>query len=186
MKVHAKTRNDRIYKKNMEATTSKSDGVLVGIIMISLLLIFIIGLIISFNWKDGPCNFISIFCIIVIFLFFVYNLFFPKQKEPFKIISKTRMTHTYPRTRTWGDNNKDIINLETYGYPKPISQRRIISSSVRKYVYARDNGRCVDCGSNIDIEYDHIIPVSKGGSSSENNIQLLCRACNRRKHAKIQ
>jgi len=36
------------------------------------------------------------------------------------------------------------------------------------------------------LEYDHIIPVSKGGSNTERNIQLLCEKCNRQKSATIQ
>jgi len=45
---------------------------------------------------------------------------------------------------------------------------------------------CVECGSQERLEYDHIIPVSKGGSNTERNIQLLCEKCNRGKAAAIQ
>lgn len=36
----------------------------------------------------------------------------------------------------------------------------------------------------IPMEYDHIMPLSKGGNTTANNLQLLCRKCNRRKGAK--
>ena len=49
------------------------------------------------------------------------------------------------------------------------------------FVWQRDEGKCVRCGSNERLEYDHIIPVSKGGSSTKRNIQLLCELCNRSK-----
>jgi 5-methylcytosine-specific restriction endonuclease McrA len=62
---------------------------------------------------------------------------------------------------------------------------RTIPSNVKMYVWQRDGGRCVECGSNEKLEYDHIIPVSKGGSNTERNVQLLCEHCNRKKQAKI-
>jgi 5-methylcytosine-specific restriction endonuclease McrA len=62
---------------------------------------------------------------------------------------------------------------------------RTIPSDVKMYVWQRDGGRCVECGSNERLEYDHIIPVSKGGSNTERNVQLLCEHCNREKHNKI-
>ena len=65
-------------------------------------------------------------------------------------------------------------------------KRHSIPSDVRKIIYKRDNGRCVRCGSDKEIEYDHIIPVSKGGSSTTNNIEILCQDCNRSKFDKIE
>ena len=62
---------------------------------------------------------------------------------------------------------------------------RYISKSVRREVWRRDRGRCVECGSRVNLEYDHIIPFSKGGSNTERNIQLLCQDCNRKKFDKI-
>jgi 5-methylcytosine-specific restriction endonuclease McrA len=64
-------------------------------------------------------------------------------------------------------------------------KREPISASVRSEVWRRDNGCCVDCGSRDRLELDHIIPVSKGGSSSARNIELRCLPCNRSKGAKI-
>lgn len=66
------------------------------------------------------------------------------------------------------------------------SRSRAVSSEVRRAVWLRDEGRCVDCGATEDLEFDHIIPFSKGGSNSENNIQILCRICNGSKRDRIQ
>jgi hypothetical protein len=65
------------------------------------------------------------------------------------------------------------------------TRREIVPEEVRIYVWRRDNGRCVQCGNDENLEYDHIIPVSKGGSNTERNIQLLCELCNRRKSDSI-
>jgi hypothetical protein len=64
------------------------------------------------------------------------------------------------------------------------SSRRI-SQTVKDKVWNRDGGKCVECGSNENLEFDHIIPHSKGGANTYRNIQLLCEPCNRSKSAKI-
>jgi len=61
---------------------------------------------------------------------------------------------------------------------------RSIPRATQLRVLKRENQICSECGKSVkdeDIEFDHIIPWSKGGSSDENNIRLLCKSCNRRK-----
>ena len=67
---------------------------------------------------------------------------------------------------------------------KPKRSRRI-SQSVKDKVWNRDGGKCVLCGSNENIEFDHIVPFSKGGANTYRNIQILCESCNRRKSDNI-
>jgi len=66
-----------------------------------------------------------------------------------------------------------------------IARRERISDSVRLFVWQRDQGKCVKCGNAEKLEFDHVIPVIKGGSNTERNIQLLCEQCNRTKGASI-
>jgi len=77
-----------------------------------------------------------------------------------------------------------------YGNVEPRKRRithpRIIPSDVKRQVWERDGGRCVYCGSTENLEFDHIIPVSKGGNNSVNNIQILCKRCNLRKRDSIE
>lgn len=63
--------------------------------------------------------------------------------------------------------------------------RKRIPEDVQTFVWRRDEGMCVKCGSNENLEFDHIIPFSKGGSDTARNIQLLCQKCNREKSNKI-
>ena len=65
------------------------------------------------------------------------------------------------------------------------ARRERIPEDVRIFVWRRDEGRCVQCGSQENLEFDHIIPGSKGGSNTARNIQLLCETCNRRKSANL-
>ena len=56
-------------------------------------------------------------------------------------------------------------------------------------VMKRENQICSICGKSVkdgEIEFDHIIPWSKGGSSDENNVTLLCMSCNRKKGKKFE
>ena len=62
---------------------------------------------------------------------------------------------------------------------------RYISAEVRSEVWYRDNAQCVICGATEYLEFDHIIPHSKGGATSVDNLQLLCRGCNSRKSDNI-
>ena len=71
------------------------------------------------------------------------------------------------------------------GLSKGKAQRKPISDEVKMFVWKRDGGCCVKCGSQELLEFDHIIPVSKGGSDTERNLQLLCETCNRKKSARI-
>ncbi len=60
-------------------------------------------------------------------------------------------------------------------------QRERIPQEVRLEVWQRDAGRCIECGIQQNLEFDHIIPFAMGGSNTARNLQLLCGDCNRRK-----
>lgn len=65
------------------------------------------------------------------------------------------------------------------------TKRKAISQDVKTAVWQRDHGRCVECESRKDLEFDHIIPLAMGGSNTIRNLQLLCEPCNRRKGASL-
>jgi len=56
---------------------------------------------------------------------------------------------------------------------------------VRRAVFERDGGTYAQCGSNFDLQYDHVIPVALGGATTIGNLQLLCAHCNREKGADV-
>ncbi len=74
---------------------------------------------------------------------------------------------------------------------KPASsyQRQSISKSLRYRVLERDGFKCVVCGRsanspNVELQVDHIIPVSKGGTNRFENLRTLCTDCNLGKGAR--
>ncbi len=70
-------------------------------------------------------------------------------------------------------------------------QRNLMTKKLRESIKERDNYTCCMCGNsiynepNLLLEIDHIVPVSKGGYTTEENLQTLCWKCNRAKSDKI-
>jgi len=82
-----------------------------------------------------------------------------------------------------------IDEIISQGYERvlELDHSRIIPSSVKLAVWRRDKGKCVICGSQENLHFDHIIPYAKGGSSLvSENIQILCAKHNFEKRDKIQ
>ena len=75
--------------------------------------------------------------------------------------------------------NKANQTIVESGHGNEVS--RHIPRDVRQRVWQRYGGRCAECSADQYLEYDHIVPVAKGGSNSDNNVQLLCRRCNLKK-----
>ena len=65
------------------------------------------------------------------------------------------------------------------------NRRPSISTKDAAFIRQRDGGRCVECGSDTDLQIDHIIPVALKGSSSRGNLRLLCQLCNQQKGSQI-
>lgn len=71
-------------------------------------------------------------------------------------------------------------------------QRALMTNKLRECIKKRDDFTCRFCGNsthsepNLLLEIDHIIPVSKGGCTIEDNLQTLCWKCNRAKSNKVE
>lgn len=89
--------------------------------------------------------------------------------------------------------NKFVLFLsEKIKFNKSVAgQRALMTSKLRQKIKERDGFTCKKCGASVEkepnllLEIDHIIPVSKGGLTTEDNLQTLCWRCNRSKGAKI-
>lgn len=65
-------------------------------------------------------------------------------------------------------------------------ERGKVSNKMRFSIYKRDGNRCCKCGSRYNLEIDHIIPISRGGKSTYDNLQTLCHRCNAEKGSDIE
>lgn len=91
----------------------------------------------------------------------------------------------YKQNQKFEQIKKQVEMYEKFESKQNVEKREPIPEDVRFEVWRRDGGKCVKCGSQKNLEFDHIIPFSKGGSSTARNIQLLCQDCNRHKSDKI-
>ena len=79
---------------------------------------------------------------------------------------------------------------EDYGWepePRVVAggyQKKPIPHGLRREVFERDAYRCQKCGDWHDLACDHIIPESKGGPTTLENLRCLCRSCNSKKGAR--
>jgi hypothetical protein len=65
--------------------------------------------------------------------------------------------------------------------------RRVIPVATRYLILKRDTYRCQICNrAGVELEVDHIVPVSQGGSDNVDNLQTACRDCNRGKGGQLQ
>jgi 5-methylcytosine-specific restriction endonuclease McrA len=84
--------------------------------------------------------------------------------------------------RRWGQNNKDKVNAKTQKY-RAAKAKNGGSYTAQEWraLCEQYEYRCVCCGKKAPLAADHVVPVSKGGSSNISNIQPLCKTCNTRK-----
>lgn len=83
---------------------------------------------------------------------------------------------------------EDLVFFRRDGILKRVN----IPNWVRKAVFHRDRGLCVNCNKDLSgllsigstENFDHMVPLAIGGINDVTNIQLLCEACNKSKHAK--
>lgn len=78
-----------------------------------------------------------------------------------------------------------LLNVDEGQAPRVRGNREPIPREVKRAVFQRDGGKCTQCGTNFDLQYDHIIPVALGGATTVDNLQLMCGDCNREKAADL-
>jgi hypothetical protein len=113
-------------------------------------------------------------------------------ETPIDVLNRLQHVHDFAHVKGNGRITLEVTDsalklLASSDERQVANERRdAIPAAIRREVWRRDEGKCRKCGSRVNLEYDHIIPVSKGGSNTVRNIELLCEACNRSKSDLIQ
>lgn len=84
----------------------------------------------------------------------------------------------YINTVSWKVGMPSIIKLV-----RPNKRRKAIKFS-RHGIYLRDKGRCQYCSAKLrksEMQYEHVIPRSQGGTTCWENILMSCMPCNQKK-----
>lgn len=80
-----------------------------------------------------------------------------------------------------GDYIGKVRLIRENGGRLPQAEWRVI----RDRIFKRDGFACTYCGAKpVDLHCDHVVPVSRGGANTDDNLTTACRPCNSSKHAK--
>lgn len=79
-----------------------------------------------------------------------------------------------------------VIPQDWFDYGSELRKKMAERSRVdRKAIFERDGYRCHYCGTDVGpFEVDHVIPLSRGGTSDPGNLVVACRKCNQSKRDK--
>lgn len=90
--------------------------------------------------------------------------------------------------KEWRDKNPDVVLFHTRTRKSRIrGQGGSVSKAELDTILESQKHICIGCGISLresTPHMDHIMPLSKGGTHSADNIQFLCAPCNQSKHAK--
>jgi hypothetical protein len=100
------------------------------------------------------------------------------SKQAIKTLDNVSEVETVNRTAT--PARASDTQVMSVGSKNP----RYVSPAIKHAVWQRDGNRCRHCGSSHNLNLDHIHPVALGGTSSVENLRLLCFSCNQRQAIK--
>ena len=86
------------------------------------------------------------------------------------------------------EKNLEDLPLHEIGKTNPDLEKRLRDGAFEKAKNQKGQYVCQECGltaaNRVPFQVDHIVPMNKGGKSTLDNLQILCRSCNARKSDK--
>lgn len=117
------------------------------------------------------------------------NARYAKNPEPFKVAARVYYQNNKDackeRMKLYTSKNRGRVNaiIQNY-YARKREAGGELSSDIRETLWKVQRGLCNMCGTDLStvvVHIDHIMPVSRGGTNVDSNVQLLCKSCNSRK-----
>lgn len=93
--------------------------------------------------------------------------------------------------RKWQKTDKGKANDQRKGFRRRVKKNRVNTLTIEEWenILEAHNYRCAYCGVEFDCELlpekDHVIPISKGGHNTKENVVPACKSCNCKKHDKL-
>lgn len=115
-----------------------------------------------------------------------------RARENQRLREKRATDHEFRARENQRQRERYASDPEYRSYKQEFNRRRQQRSGTRLRdlvpLIVRQGALCPLCGERLpasatDIEIDHIVPVARGGSEEEQNLQAVCKPCNRRKGA---
>lgn len=109
----------------------------------------------------------------------LYNIYNNQKFDPYLLEEKTKRLMMDDEIK----KKQGIYPYLITGKEKHLNLRSFTTSQKRQG-YEKQNGICTNCSKHFELkemEADHITPWHAGGKTDIDNLQLLCKECNRRK-----
>jgi 5-methylcytosine-specific restriction endonuclease McrA len=87
----------------------------------------------------------------------------------------------------WYAANPDAMKIKKHNRRARLLAGGRLSVGITEKLWSLQRGKCAACHCNLSVSghhLDHIMPVSKYGANTDDNVQLLCPPCNLNKNAK--
>ena len=110
-----------------------------------------------------------------------------KLSELNRIWRESHKEYVSEYLKAWRKANPDITKIYSNNRRDLLIEGGKLSKGLFDKLIILQKGKCACCKvklSTVVVHLDHIYPLARGGSNTDDNIQLLCQRCNNRKHAK--
>lgn len=111
------------------------------------------------------------------------------SREEYRPALEELETAGYVTRHTHAGHYGNVVGCFVVGYSAPLDLERLSPGAwqrLRVAVFERDDHTCRYCGERSEeLECDHVIPISRGGTNEMGNLVTACSVCNSSKRAKL-